>query len=74
MTNTQFTRQLFTILDDLLGTGISSCNIHEASEQLDYLFDEYEEMDGIEKQYFHIIENGCIVLIDESEFPADDLF
>jgi len=72
MTNTQFTKQLFTILDELLEAGITSCNIHQARERLDYLFDEYEEMDGVEKQYFHIIENGCTVLIDESECAFDE--
>ena len=74
MTNLQFTTQFLDIINDLFEAGITSCNIHEARTQLDYLFDKYEEMDGLEKQYFHIIENGCIVLIDESEFPADDLF
>ena len=48
MTNTQFTKQLFTILDDLLETGITSCNVHQARLHLDYLFDTFEELDGLE--------------------------
>jgi len=48
MTNTQFTKQLFTILDDLLETGITSCNIHQARLEFDYLFDTFEEFDGVE--------------------------
>ena len=48
MTNTQFTKQLFMILDDLLETGITSCNVHQARLHLDYLFDTFEELDGLE--------------------------
>jgi len=48
MTNLQFTTGLLNIINELLEAGISSCNIHEARERLDYLFDEFEEMDGVE--------------------------
>ena len=47
MTNTQFTKQLFTILDDLLEAGITSCNVHQARLELDFLFDTFEEFDGL---------------------------
>ena len=48
MTNTQFTKQLFMILDDLLEAGITSCNIHQARLEFDYLFDQFDEFDGVD--------------------------
>ena len=48
MTQLQFTTQLFTILNDLLEAGITSCNVHQARLEFDYLVDQFEEMDGLE--------------------------
>jgi len=88
MTNLEMVTELTEIINNLLASGLNSCNVHEAKMQLDYLFDEYEEgevenvevdeaLSGIKengnaKQYLRIIENGFPVLIDENEHFADE--
>ena len=47
MTKLELTTELFNIVDNLLEAGITSCNIHEARTQLDYLFDDFEESEGV---------------------------
>ena len=67
MTKLAFTTGLFNIINDLLEVGITSCNIHEARTQLDYLFDDFEEQDGLpvvfntktEYEFLIIDESGC---------------
>ena len=66
MTNTHFTTQLFTILDNLLETGITSCNVHQARLQLDYLFDTFEEFDGVEIDDFTIFPESTDVTNGEN--------
>ena len=88
MTNLEMVMELTNIINDLLASGLNSCNVHEAKMQLDYLFDEYEEGEGenVEvdealsgvkengnaKQYLRIIENGLPVLIDENEWCENE--
>ena len=43
MTNLEMVTELTEIINNLLASGINSCNVHEAKMQLDYLFDEFEE-------------------------------
>lgn len=47
MTNLHFTAEFIAILNDLLEVGITCCNVHEARLQLDYLFDSFEECEGV---------------------------
>jgi len=80
MTNLEMVTELTEIINNLLASGITSCNIHETRTQLDYLFDEFEEteIDSAEneatddKQYMRIIENGLPVLIDINEWCENE--
>lgn len=46
MTRLEFITQFTTITNDLLQAGITGCNIHETRQQLDWLFDKFEEYEG----------------------------
>jgi len=50
MTNLEFTTQMMDIINELLEVGITSCNIHDTRTKLDYLFDDFEEQDGLDEE------------------------
>jgi len=69
MTNLEFTTQMMDIINELLEVGITSCNIHDARTKLDYLFDDFEEQDGLNEEspnlsdcFFPDLENDLTIL------------
>ena len=53
MTKFQFVSELLNIVNGLLETGVNGCNNHETRTQLDHLFDEYEEHEGVPTNAMH---------------------
>ena len=68
MTNLEMVTELTEIINNLLASGITSCNIHETRTQLDYLFDEFEEVDSAENTENEADED---IVFDVKESKAD---
>jgi hypothetical protein len=50
MTKYAFVTYISTILDNLLSAGITPCNVHQARELLDYVFDSFEDSEFEENE------------------------
>ena len=66
MTNLEMVTELTEIINNLLASGINSCNVHEAKMQLDYLFDEFEEGENAEADENEAILNKALSGIKEN--------